>query len=190
MISSLLFAVLSPALAANMALDPQTRLHAGVSVTPGAGGIGAAVGFDARLTRVMAIDLGAFASPMAETQDLPDVDDTLPGSAQVLHAVYLAPGLRLPHAQPKDWAWELFARGGGGVAWTVDTNPEVRAAVGEDPVRATMAGCVGADALVRSGRYGARIAGKAWIFEATQTVPLTSYTVVRPQFSVEALVQW
>lgn len=187
---NLFLAVLSPVLAANMALDPQTRLHAGVSVIPGAGGVGATVGFDARLTRVVSIDLGAFASPLAETTDLPAVDDTLPGSAQVLHAVYLAPGLRLPHAQPKAWAWELFARGGGGVAWTVDTNPDVRAAVGEDPVRAKMAGCVGADALVRAGRYGARVAGKAWIFEATQTVPLTTFTVVRPQFSVEALVQW
>jgi hypothetical protein len=190
MLSLLLAVLASPASAANMALDPQTRLHVGASYTPGAGGIGAAVGFDARLTRVVAIDLGAFASPMAETKDLPEVDDTLPGSAQVLHAVYLAPGFRLPHAQPKDWAWEVFARGGGGVAWTLDTNPEVRAAVGDAPVRATMAGCVGADALVRAGRYGARVAGKAWIFDATQTVPLTTYTVVRPQFSVEALVQW
>jgi hypothetical protein len=187
---NLFLAVLSPVLAANMALDPQTRLHAGVSVTPGAGGVGGTVGFDARLTRVVSIDLGVFASPLAETRDLPAVDDTLPGSAQLLHAVYLAPGLRLPHAQPKAWAWELFARGGGGVAWTVDTDPDVRAAVGEDPVRAKMAGCVGADALVRAGRYGARVAGKAWIFEATQTVPLTTFTVVRPQFSVEALVQW
>jgi hypothetical protein len=187
---TLLLAALSPASAANMALDPQTRLHAGVSVTPGAGGVGATVGFDARLTRVVAIDMGAFASPMAETKDPPGVDDTLPGSAQLLHGVYLAPGLRLPHGQPKSWAWEVFARGGGGVAWTVDTNPELRSAVGEAPVRAAMAGCVGADALVRAGRYGARVAGKAWVFEATQTVPLTTHTVVRPQFSVEALVQW
>lgn len=189
MLATLLALFAVSAHATTVALDPQVRPHAGVSWVPGESGLGVTGGFEARMTRLVAMDLGGFAS----VQDLPDTVPTegLPDSARLRHGVFLTPGFRIPHPQPKSWAWEFFVRGGGGVAWTTDVAAKVPAAEGtEYVVKPGMAGIAGGDLLVRAGRVGARVAAKAWIFDATQASPARSFTIVQPQVSAEALIQW
>jgi len=191
MIATLLALLFAPAAeASTMALDPQVRAHAGASWVPGPAGLGVTAGFDARMTRLVAMDLGGFAS----LQDLPApavAEGALPESAVLRHGIYLAPGLRVPHPQPRSWAWELFVRGGGGVAWATDISTPVPDELGPSYVTTPgMAGLGGVDALVRAGKLGGRLAARAWIFEATKVSPAKSFTIVRPQITAEALVQW
>ena len=180
--------------AQSMALDPQVSVHAGLNVVDGPSGFGVTGGMDARLTRLVALDVGAFASPVGIDPTYAwdgAADAATPDFYRLRHGVYVTPGLRLPHPQPKTWAWDVFLRGGGGVVWTADLAPSASGlAVTDNAVRPDVAGAVGADALVRFGRFGARVFGKAWMFDVLQTTPTKSFFVVRPQYGVEALVQW
>jgi hypothetical protein len=184
----------SPAHAQGMALDPQNRLHLGLNVLDGPAGFGVTGGFDSRLTRFIALDIGAFASPVAIARDFAWADDaerTTPEYYRLRHGVYATPGIRIPHPQPRTWAWEVFLRAGGGVVWAANLAPNAP----DDTdtyysIRPDPAGVVGGDALVRFGRFGARIFGKAWMFDIVQTSPTKTFFVARPQYGVEALVQW
>ncbi len=185
----------TPTSAATLALDPQNRLHVGASYVPGPAPVGLSVGFDSRLTRVLAIDFGGFASPVALPEGLGISADgeeaELPDSALLRHGLYVTPGFRIPHPQPRTWAWELFVRGGAGVAWTADVAPD--AAATEElryAVMPDLAGIAGADALVRFGRFGVRASGKAWMFDAIQTTPAETFFIARSQWGLEGLVQW
>jgi hypothetical protein len=187
--------VASQAHASTLALDPQNRLHVGASYVPGPAPVGLSVGFDSRLTRVLAIDFGGFASPVALPEGLGQLADgeeaELPDSAHLRHGIYVTPGLRIPHPQPRTWAWEVFVRGGAGVAWTADVSPDV--APTDDlryAVLPDLAGIAGADALVRFGRFGVRASGKAWMVDAIQTTPAETFFIARSQWGLEGLVQW
>ena len=184
----------TPAAAQSMALDPQNRLHIGLSYVSGPSGLGVTGGFDSRLTRILALDIGGFASPIpiSEEYEWAGGDDALTPEYRTLrHAIYATPGIRIPHAQPKTWAWDVVGRAGGGVLWTANLSPdapvdtETRYNIRPDP-----AGVVGADALVRFGRFGVRASGKVWMFDVLQTTPAVNFFVVKPQWGVEALVQW
>lgn len=191
MLLSALLALTSPALAVDAALDPQNRVHFGVNLVTGPSPVGFTGGWDARLTRVVNIDVGGFVSPFAigESKAMPDVEFT--DAFALRHGVYVAAGLRVPHPQPKSWAWDVFGRAGGGVLWAANLDPDAPAfepanyAVNFQP-----GGTVGGDLLIRSGRTGVRALGRAWIFNETQTSPSQSFAVVRPQFALEGFWQW
>lgn len=189
-----LVGLLSPAHAQNMALDPQNRLHVGLNLVDGPSNVGITGGFDSRLTRVLALDIGGFASPIPIAPDYAfDGQDaaSTPEFYRLRHGIYATPGIRIPHPQPKTWAWDVFLRGGGGVIWAANLSP--LAPADDDTVysiRPDAAGVVGGDVLIRFGRFGARVFGKAWMFDVLQTSPARSFFVVRPQYGVEALVQW
>jgi hypothetical protein len=189
---ALTFAALSApaAYGASLALDPQVRVHAGASVIPGPSGVGITGGFESRLTRIVAIDLAGFASPVPLGDELHLEGDF--GDYQLLrHAIYASPGVRIPHAQPKSWAWDVFARAGGGVIWLADARPGDEAGgSAEYDVMADMGGFAGADLMIRFGNVGVRASGKAWMYDAVQTSPIHSFFLVRPQFGIEGLVQW
>jgi hypothetical protein len=184
----------APAHAQSMALEPQVRGHLGLNVVDGPSGIGVTGGMDARLTRLFALDVGAFVSPLPIGDDYTwdgATDAGTPDYYRLRHGVYATPGLRIPHPQPKTWAWDVFLRGGGGVIWTTNLAPSAVANEGtNDAVRADLGGVVGADALVRFGRFGVRAFGKAWMFDVVQTTPTKTFFLVRPQYGLEALVQW
>lgn len=189
-----LFLASAPAAAQTMALDPQNRLHVGLNYVSGPSGLGITAGFDSRLTRIIALDVGMFASPVPISDEYEwagAADAGTPEYQQLRHGIYAAPGLRIPHAQPKTWAWDVFARAGGGVIWTADLSPDVQVYNGNaHDINPDPAGMVGADALVRFGKVGMRASGKVWMFDVLQTTPTETFFVVRPQWSVEALVQW
>jgi hypothetical protein len=189
-VASLLLTIDS-ANAQNMALDPQNRAHVGLNIVDGPSSIGFTGGFDSRLTRLIALDVGAFASPIPIAEDFVVGDSTAPELFHLRHGVYLTPGLRIPHPQPKRWAWDVFVRAGGGVIWAANLSPSVPPESGMNySIRPDPAGVAGADALVRFGTFGFRVFGKAWMFDVVQTSPVQTFFVVRPQWGVEALVQW
>jgi hypothetical protein len=189
-----LLATFAPASAQSMALEPQNRMHVGLNVVDGPSGFGITGGLDSRLTRIIALDIGAFASPAAIPEEYTwdgAADASTPDYYRLRHGVYATPGFRIPHAQPKTWAWDFFLRGGGGVVWAANLAPDVGGDDGERyAIRADIGGVAGADVLFRFGKFGARIFGKAWMFDVLQTSPAKSFFVVRPQYGVEALVQW
>ena len=169
-LTSLLLAS-APASAQNMALDPQVRAHAGLNVVGGPSGIGFTGGMDSRLTTVLALDIGAFASPVLigdEYHTEPGL--TLAQYSQLRHGVYATPGLRIRHPQPKRWAWDVFLRAGGGVLWTADLDPESKTYFPHE-VRPAAGGLGGVDALVRFGQLGIRASGKVWMYSVLQDIP-------------------
>ncbi len=191
-----LIAFTAPAYAVTQALEPQVRVHGGLNyVTAPTGaevsGLGVSGGLDARLTRLISLDFGGFASP-AEMDAALVVDRANPQDYFYLrHGVYFGPGLRVPHPQPKAFAWEFFARGGAGVLWTADLNPDAVSVVGADvAIVPCIGGFAGADAFVRVNHVGLRVSGKAWIYEGLEYEPPRGWLVVQPQVTVEALYQW
>ncbi len=188
-----LFLTSAPASAQSMALEPQNRIHAGLSLVDGPSPLGLTAGMDSRLTRVLALDIGAFVSPVpiASDYESPYADPTAVQARHVRHGVYATPGFRIPHPQPKRWAWEFFVRAGGGVIWTANVAPDAPLdADTEFGIRPDPAGLIGGDALIRFGRLGVRASGKVWMFEVLQTSPSRSFFAARPQWGLEALVQW
>ena len=110
-IASLALLAAGTANASQLALDPQNRVHLGVNYVDGS--VGLTGGFDSRLTRLVAVDIGGFVSPLAVADETVYEDHTpLLDMTFLRHGIYAAPGLRLPHAQPRTWAWELFPRAG------------------------------------------------------------------------------
>ncbi len=183
---------ISSAHAMDVGLDPQNRLHLGVNVVDGPAPVGISGGFDSRLTRLVALDIGGFVSPAPIDADyavgeVGDYSEYL----RLRHAIYLAPGIRIPHAQPRTFAYDVFGRVGAGVVWTANLSPDV---TGFDTTTYSIlpspAGLAGADALVRVGRFGARISGKAWMYSAVQASPQEQFFMLRGQGSIEGLFQW
>lgn len=176
---------------AGAALEPQVRLHVGANYVGGPSPFGVSAGMDARLTRIIGIDLGGFASPVAigpENLTL-QADDS--DYFHLRHGVYVAPGIRIPHPQPRTWAWEFFVRGGGGVIWFADTSPDSPGLdESEYAVTPGIGGFGGADAFVRFGHFGVRVLGRAWVYEGQHRQPADPALLVQPQVAVEGIVQF
>lgn len=186
-----LFALWSaPAHALSLGLDPQNRIHLGVSMVEGPAPIGFTGGFDSRLSRVLCMDLGLFVSPFAIPEDYAFTPTSYEQNYKIRSGIYLTPGLRIPHPQPKSWAWEVFARGGFGVLWTANLDPDSYDQATSSAPRASPAGVVDVDALARFGPYGIRAFGKGWIFSASRLSPDEQYVLVRPQWGLEGVFQW
>jgi hypothetical protein len=181
-----------PALAVTQALAPQVRAHAGLAYTHGPSPLGIAGGAEARLTRLLSVDAGGFVSPVPmDDAGFPELADPRE-YFHLRHAVFFAPGLRVPHAQPKAFAWEVFARLGLGVGWVATLEPGVPVLDKSEPYRtnAAMAGFAGADAYVRFGHVGVRLAGRAWTFSGDTNEDPATYLVFAGQGTLEALYEF
>jgi len=179
------------ALATQSGLDPQNRVHLGVSVVDGPSPVGISGGFDSRLTRLASVDLGGFASVVPIAEDVGVTVETYPEYLRLRHGVYIAPGLRIPHPQPQAFAYDFFLRVGAGVVWTANLSPDVSGFdTSNYSVLPAPAGLAGADALIRVGPVGARLAGKAWMYEGTRAIPAESFFMLRASASIEGLYQW
>lgn len=172
-------------------LEPQVRLHAGVNYVLGPAPFGVTGGLDARLTRILAIDMGGFGT-FSELTESDYVDQAADNDYFLLrHGVYFAPGLRVPHPQPRTWAWDVFVRGGAGVVWYADTDPSVlNGNNGLGHTTAAAAGFGGLDLLFRVDRYGARATGRAWIYEAQHQIGGNPAVLVQPQITLEGFVEF
>jgi hypothetical protein len=172
-------------------LEPQVRVHAGGSWVGGPSPFGATLGADARITRILAMDLSAFLTPVKIDEAEYAYESVEADYYHLRHGIYFDPGIRIPHPQPRTWAWDLFLRGGSGVVWFADTNPDAYGLDGEEhAITAAIAGLAGADAFVRFGKFGVRIAGRAWFYEAQHPRPTLPEFMIQPQATVEALWQF
>lgn len=172
-------------------LEPQVRVHAGVNYVLGPAPLGVTAGLDARLTRVLAIDVGGFGtfSSLAESDY---AEQELDESYYLLrHGVYFAPGLRIPHPQPRAWAWDIFVRGGAGVIWYADTDPSsLNGNNSPDDTTAAAAGFGGLEALVRVGAFGVRASGRGWVYEGQHQIGGDPAVLLQPQLSLEGFYEF
>ena len=187
----LLAAALSgPAFAAS-SLEPQVRVHAGGSWVAGPSPFGVNLGVDARLTRILAIDVAGFFNPVDIDESEYMLRDSETDYYTMRNAVYFAPGIRIPHPQPRTWAWDVFVRGGGGVVWYADLNPNAYGLDGNaHAVTPGAAGNAGIDALARFGNAGVRIGGKAWFYEGQHPQASAVQFNIQPQVTVEGMWQF
>lgn len=184
-------AVGSSAHAADVGLDPQNRLHLGVNVVNGPSPVGVTGGFDTRLTRLVSVDLGGFVSPVPIATETEVTAVEYPEYMRLRHGVYVAPGLRIPHPQPKSWAYDFVLRAGGGVIWSANLDPELSGIESANFwISPAAAGVAGADALVRVGSFGVRASGKAWMYAAYRVSPEAQYFMLRTQWGLEGLYQF
>lgn len=177
-----------PTQAARMPLEPQNRAHFGASIVD-LDAIGVAAGLDSRLTRFMYIDVGGFASASAQDPAVPADSSEISDYVKTRHALYVAPGIRIPHRYGDGIRWDLFFRGGFGVVWSQDlsnsgthlTNP---------------AGLGGVDFMLQKGSVGARLSGKMFAYRAFPSVAFydkwgaSELGVFSNQVTVEAIYQW
>lgn len=178
----------APAYAARVPLEPQTRVHAGVSVT-GQPDFGVAFGLDARMTRLIFMDLGAFVSPVSLAEDIAHPED--PADAlRTRHGLYATPGVRIPHAAREGLTWDAVVRGGIGAIWVADLT---EANPGEDTgytMNVDPAAIAGADLVLRKGKVGGRVTGKAFVFTTLTNDASVAERFVKPVGTVEAFYQW
>jgi hypothetical protein len=181
--------VSTPALADREALDPLNRGHAGVSFSDNKT-VGFNVGLDSRLTRVVFIDMGAFASPSPFPEDAAVSSDKTADLVFLRHGIYVAPGLRVPHREKGGVQWDLTARGGFGGVWSTNVDPENATINGDYEIEANPAVLAGLDAQVRKDHFGIRVAGKEYMFKVFSRALREDVVLLKPQFSGELVYQW
>jgi len=189
MLASTLFT--GDALAGRPAMDPQVRMHLGVSAVQGPSPIGLMGGLDSRITRMLHVDIGGMGTvtPIPDDADIEAESNT--DYYRLRHGIYLAPGVRIPHRQPSAFSWDVIFRAGAAVTWSADLDPDA-VALTEDGVRHAVgpAGLGGMDLLIRGETIGVRASGKgfaSWVYD-----PHTrdNALVISPQVGLEALYQF
>lgn len=181
----LLLALPQDAEARRVPLDPQNRLHVGLSIADfGTMGIGG--GLDSRLTRVISVDAGGYLSPGAPSGDLPTSDpaDDPHEWFSLRHSLYVTPGFRVPHRYKGQLTWDLYGRVGFGVVWADD------AAATDDVILINPAFIGGGELLLRKDSVGLRFTGKANHFRAYSTSAKDEIALTRPQWGAEVVYQW
>jgi len=179
------------ALAGRPAMDPQVRMHLGVSAVQGPSPIGLMGGLDSRLTRSLHVDIGGMGTltPIPEGAEVEVEVDT--DYYRLRHGIYLAPGVRIPHRQPSAFSWDVIFRFGGAVTWSADLDPEA-VSLTTDRVRHAIgpAGLGGVDLMIRGEKVGVRASGKgfaSWVYDPHSQ---DNALVISPQVGLEALYQF
>lgn len=179
--------------AARPMIEPQNRLHAGVSVTGGARfdvpSVGGALGFDSRMTRLVSVDVGGFFSP-GPMGEVPGSFDDASSSIYLRHGLYVAPGFRLPHRSNDGLNWDVLLRVGFAGAWWTDAQSH-QTHLGDDYLTGLdPAGLAGLDLVLRKGSLGGRVSLKEYGFRPFSEVTLAAVNVLRPQGTAELFWQW
>ena len=179
-----------PAFAGHESLDPLNRVHLGISFSD-ENTFGINGGLDSRLTRLVFIDMGAFASPMPFPDDMKaQGDDPATDTVFLRHGIYVAPGLRVPHREKDGLQWDVIARGGFGGVWSTDVNPESATLNGNYEVEADPSLLAGLDLQLRKDHVGLRLAGKEYFFKVFSGPAREDVALAKPQFAGEILYQW
>jgi hypothetical protein len=179
-----------PAFAGHDSLDPLNRAHLGVSYSD-QNTLGINGGFDSRLTRLVFIDMGGFASPMPFPDDIQaQADDPASETVFLRHGIYVAPGIRVPHREKDGLQWDVTGRGGFGGVWSADINPESVTMNGHYEVEADPALLAGLDLQLRKDHVGLRVTGKEYFFKVFSGPLRTDVALAKPQFTGEVVYQW
>lgn len=165
-------------------LDPQNRLHAGLSLVNSDLKPGISAGLDSRLSRVFYVDAGGFFTTTDDTgRTPPDSVESASDYFELRHGLYVAPGLRVPHRYGDGLNWDLTGRLGFGAVWSTDASADY--ALHADPA---LLG--GGDLLLRYEQVGLRVGAKAFAYDAFATGPRQQTGVLRGQYFVEGVIQW
>ncbi len=172
-----------------MSLDPLNRVHAGLILTNGHFAPGVTAGLDSRLTRLAAIDVGGFVGltdPQAVSVSRIDTSNAAEW-VELRHGLSVTPGLRIPHRYGDGFNWDFIGRAGFGMLWSSDASRDPSK---EGSLRTDPALTAGGDLLLRWGKVGVRAGGRAWVYRPYVYGLREELTLVRPQASLEAVVQW
>ena len=165
-------------------MEPQNRVHLGLSMANTSLTLGATGGLDTRLSRVLYVDTGGFFSVTDDTgRHEPAAGTATKDLFELRHALYVAPGLRIPHRYVEGLNWDLTGRVGFGAVWSADSSSDYL-------VRADPALLGGADLLLRYDRVGLRVGGKAFAYRTFTLSPPREAGIVKPQFFAEGVLQW
>jgi hypothetical protein len=163
-------------------MDPQNRVHMGLSLTDGVLAPGLILGLDSRMTRLVYVDVGGFGT-LADPPDI-DVENVEPPEYITLrHGLTVTPGLRVPHRYGDGINWDLTFRGGFGAVWATDASAENSVQV--DPALLT-----GADLLIRKESLGLRTTGRIFGFKPFTKKEREEIPMARPQYTIELVYQW
>lgn len=169
-------------------LEPLNRLHLGASMVLGPVPLGITGGFDSRLTRLLFVDVSGFGSPGRVTPDLVPEDHSSADALLLRHGITLAPGLRVPHVQPKAFTFDVVVRAGMAALWLADLDRDT--SKGLSIYANEVSGLAGLDLVLQRGRAGVRISWRQLIYapylkDIGDAVPTTT-----PLFSVEGQAQF
>ncbi|MCP4810514.1 MAG: hypothetical protein GY913_09350 [Proteobacteria bacterium] len=178
----------TPAEAARPAMDPEIKLHAGVSKVAAPGAYGFMVGMDSRMTRFVYLDLGAFFSPVP-VGELEDAELDPQEYFRLRHTVYILPGWRIPHKQPDAITWDVLLRVGPGVTWSASMFPN-DTPNHENLLQVDSSGVAGIDAYVKKGDIGLRASGKFIVTAPFYESNFSDVMFWGTQFGLEALYQF
>ena len=182
--------LVAPADAARPALDPEVKLHGGYSMVKGPRGSGFTLGFDSRMTRSIYVDLGAFFSPARLTDEHALEKDLSPSEYfRLRHGIYVLPGFRIPHKQPKSLSWDVLLRAGPSVAWSADLTPNFTPNH-ERLLEVDSAFIGGVDFLVKKESIGVRASARAMLLAPFYEDNFTEVLFWGTQFGLEALYQF
>lgn len=176
--------------AQTVAMDPLNRVHLGASLVQGPVAPGLSVGMDSRMTRLVFVDAGGFSSPVPlEAED--ELEGTDAEALRLRHGLYLGPGLRIPHAQPAAFRFDLVLRGGMSVVWLADLTEGATDRHGP-PFRHVpeVAGFGGVDLTLLRGPVGLRGGYRHYFMAPYLEDEGTDVLVNRGQVTVEATVQF
>ena len=149
--------------AAGNTMDPNVRLHAGVTMTEGPAPLGLTLGMESRFTRFLYLDFGGVVNPM----DVGVIGEDVSDSFSLRHCIYLLPGIRIPHRQPAAFLWDVNFRAGPGVLWTAFLGDTLNPAVNSDALDLDVAIVAGGDLALMKNQVGIRASGRlvfAWPF--------------------------
>lgn len=187
-----LFALLwcMPAQARRLALEPENRIHVGAAYTDMTS-MGVFGGLDSRLTRVVYVDVGGFFSPVPLPDDIVPVSEEGRDYIFLRHGIYVGPGLRLPHRQPKSFQWDLTGRLGFAAVWSNDVHPDNSTTPNERfEIEANPALMGGLEALIRKDSVGVKLSGRGYLFRPFSQFENLDLVLVRPQIVAELVYQF
>jgi hypothetical protein len=165
-----------------MPLDPQNRIHTGLSLTDSTLAPGVIIGLDSRMTRLIFVDVGGFGT-LSEPVDV-DLDTAEPEDLIFLrHGLTVTPGLRIPHRYGEGLNWDLTLRGGFGAVWASDASSDNATQV--DPALLT-----GADIFLRKEAFGFRATARVFGFKPFTRDTREEVPMLRPQLAAEVVFQW
>jgi hypothetical protein len=167
-------------LSARLAMEPQNKVHFGASLISSSHGF--SIGMDSRLTQLIYVDIGGFAS--LNNTDSFEVDEEDPKSYVIArHALYAMPGWRIPHRYKEDkWNWDVFIRAGFGCMFSKDLSIDV---INTDP--AVLAGLEG---TLRKDNVGVRFMVKEFYFKPYVTESRQEEIYFSEQYSTEFFIQF
>ena len=185
--------LMSNAFAGRPALEPQIKLHGGLSMVTAPSPAGAMVGMDSRLTRFVWVDLGAFASlaPLPSAGELNLEGSEASEFFRLRHSIYVLPGFRIPHPQPKAFNWDIILRAGPSVVWSADLSPnDPRTTPNtENFLEIDVSGLGGVDFLVMRERVGLKGSVKFFALTPFYEDSWSDVLITGPQWGVELVYQ-